>query len=328
MAVYTKLNTKDVLNIIETYDLGNLTQFQGIKEGIENTNYLIHTTQGKYVLTIFEKRVLIKDIPFFVNIMKHLKKNHFISPEPLQDRKGIIIKSFKNKKFILVSFLEGYSKLNLSDNDCFEIGKVIGDMHTILKDFKLEKKNNLSVNSWEQILLKCKKSISNFELNQLNSKLLDLINEILVECKLYWPYHLPKGIIHGDLFPDNLFFKNNKVNGVIDFYFSCTDIKFYEIAIAINALCFDKDCNLNINKTKNLIFGYNSKFKIDPEEINNINILLKGACLRFLLTRLYDWFKTPNNSFVKKKDPKEYIKKLIYFKKNNLNFLNDFIKNK
>ena len=323
MAVYTKLNLRDVNSIIETYSIGNLLNYHGIKQGIENTNYFIKTSLGKFILTIFEKRVLTKDIPFFVDIMIHLKKNNFISPEPIKDQDGLIIKNHQNKKYILVSFLEGHSKTELKKRDCVNIGEMIGIMHKKFEGTDLKRNNNLSTDAWEKIFLECKDSISNFDLQELDTNLIELITKTLDECKSYWPNHLPKGIIHGDLFPDNIFFEKDKVIGIIDFYFSCNEIRFYEIAIALNALCFDYNHKLNIEKARNLILGYNSKFKIMIEELNYINILAKGASLRFLLTRLYDWFKTPEDGFVKKKDPKEYIKKLNYFNENNLNFIND-----
>ena len=323
MAVYTKLNLKDVNSIVETYSIGHLLNYYGIKQGIENTNYFIKTSLGKFILTIFEKRVLTKDIPYFVDIMIHLKNKDFVSPEPIKDQNGLIIKNYQNKKYILVSFLEGHSKTELKKRDCFNIGEMIGIMHKKFEGTRLKRNNNLSTDAWEKIFLECKGSISNFELTKLDANLINLITETLAECKSCWPYHLPKGIIHGDLFPDNIFFEKDKVTGIIDFYFSCNEIRFYEIAIALNALCFDDHHNLNRDKAKNLILGYNSKFKIAIEELNYINILAKGASLRFLLTRLYDWFKTPEYSFVKKKDPKEYIKKLNYFHENNLSFIND-----
>ena len=266
MAVYTKLNLNDVINIIETYSIGNLLNYHGIKEGIENTNYLIQTSMGKFILTIFEKRVSEKDLPFFISIMTHLKKNNFVSPEPIEDQNGVIIKNYKNKKYILVSFLEGYSKTELNNKDCFNIGKIIGIMHRKFESINLERNNNLSIKALEKIFLDCKETISDFELKKLDANLVKIIAETLDECKSHWPNHLPKGIIHGDLFPDNIFFKKNKVIGIIDFYFSCNEVRFYEIAIALNALCFDVNYNLNTDKAKNLILGYNTNFRIKLEE--------------------------------------------------------------
>lgn len=211
MAVYTKLNLKDVINIIDTYSIGELLNYRGIKEGIENTNYLIQTSLGKFILTIFEKRVSEKDLPFFISIMSHLKKNNFISPKPIEDQNGVIIKNYKNKKYILVSFLEGYSKTELNNKDCLNIGKIIGIMHEKFESINLERHNNLSMKALEEIFFDCKESIPDFELKKLDNNLVKIITETLDECKSLWPYHLQKGIIHGDLFPDNIFFKKIKL---------------------------------------------------------------------------------------------------------------------
>ena len=323
MAVFTKLNEIDILSIISDYPLGNLIQFKGIEEGIENTNYFIKTKKGKFILTIFENRVDTKEIPFFINLMKFLNKNNFISPKPLENKNGEILNNFKTKKYILVNFLEGEPRINISLNDCYLIGSLISDLQHKSKNCNLFRKNSLSLEGCNEIFEACKNSIPEKEVNILNNRLYDLIEESLNDCLENWPTQLQRGIIHGDLFPDNVFFLNNKVSGVIDFYFSCVDIKVYEIAIVINAWCFDKNNTLNIERVKNLIKGFTLNNKLSKDELYNLHILSKGASLRFLITRLFDWYHTPQNSYVKKKDPQEYIDKLLYFNKNNLDFLYD-----
>ncbi len=323
MAVYTKLNNKEILDIINDYPIGKLIQFKGIKEGIENTNYFIKTKNGKFILTIFENRVNLRDIPFFVNLMKFLNHNDFVSPEPLENIKGNIINDFKNKKYIIVKFLEGKSKVNIEPDDCFKIGDLIGNFQEKSKKFKGTRKNNLSIEGCCKIFKECKNTIPERSVNILWNGLYDLIEKSLDDCKKNWPSHLSKGIIHGDLFPDNVFFQNDKVSGVIDFYFSCEDIKIYEIAIVINAWCFNKNNTLNIIKVKNLIKGFTLHYKLSKDELSNLHILSKGASIRFLLTRLFDWFNTPINGYVKRKNPKEYIEKLTYFNTNSLNFLHE-----
>ena len=323
MAVYTKLNEKEIQSIINDYPIGDVVQFKGIQEGIENTNYFIRTKKGKFILTIFENRVDSKEIPFFINLMKFLNKNDFISPKPIENNKGEILNIFNTKKFILVNFLEGKPKVNITHNDCYLFGDLIGNLQNKSRYCDLIRKNSLSLEDCKKIFQDCKNSISEKEIDNLSNGLCDLIEDSLKDCLEKWPSHLPKGIIHGDLFPDNVFFLNNKVSGVIDFYFSCVDIKIYEIAIVINAWCFDQHNTLNIEKVKNLIKGFTLHNNLTKDEIFSLNILAKGASLRFLITRLFDWYYTPENSYVKRKDPQEYIDKLLYFNSNKLNFLYD-----
>ena len=323
MAVYTKLNEKEIQSIINDYPIGNLIQFKGIQEGIENTNYFIRTKKGKFILTIFENRVDSKEIPFFIDLMNFLNKNDFISPKPLKNNIGKILNKFKTKKYILVNFLEGKPKVKITPNDCYLIGDLIGNLQNKSRYCDLIRKNSLSLEDCKKIFQDFKNSISEKEINILRDGLYDLIEDSLKDCLEKWPTHLPKGIIHGDLFPDNVFFLNNKVSGVIDFYFSCVDIKIYEIAIVINAWCFEQDNTLNIEKVKNLIKGFTLHYNLTKDELFSLNILAKGASLRFLITRLFDWYNTPENSYVKRKDPQEYIDKLLYFNSNKLDFLYD-----
>ncbi len=323
MAVYTKLSKEEIIFILSDYQIGNLIEFQGIQDGIENTNYFIKTKKGKFILTIFENRVNSQDIPFFINLMKFLNQNNFISPEPLENKEGKILNKIKTKKFILVNFLEGKPKVKITPNDCYLIGDLIGNLQNKSRYCNLIRKNSLSLDECKKIFQDCKNSISENEINILRDGLYDLIEDSLKDCLEKWPTHLPKGIIHGDLFPDNVFFLNNKVSGVIDFYFSCVDIKIYEIAIVINAWCFDQHNTLNIEKVKNLIKGFTVHNNLTKDELYSLNTLAKGASLRFLITRLFDWYNTPENSYVKRKDPQEYIDKLLYFNSNKLNFLYD-----
>ena len=323
MAVYTKLSKEEIIFILSDYQIGNLIEFQGIQDGIENTNYFIKTKKGKFILTIFENRVNLQDIPFFINLMKFLNQNNFISPEPLENKEGKILNKFKIKKFILVNFLEGKPKVKITPNDCYLIGDLIGNLQNKSRYCDLMRKNSLSLEECKKIFQNCKNSISENEINILRDGLYDLIEDSLKDCLEKWPTHLPKGIIHGDLFPDNVFFLNNKVSGVIDFYFSCVDIKIYEIAIVINAWCFDQHNTLNVEKVKNLVKGFTLHNNLTKDELFFLNILSKGASLRFLITRLFDWYHTPEDSYVNRKDPREYIEKLLYFETNSLDFLYD-----
>ena len=324
MAVYTKLSIEEISNITKHYKLGNLETYQGIEEGIENTNYLLVTSKEKYILTIFEKRVNEKDIPFFVNVMKYLNRNSFFCPNPIEDMNGNLINEIKKKKYIVVNFLDGKGKIKPTTKDCISLGKTLADMHNKTKNFTEIRNNSLSIDGWERLYKKICKDISKVELNKLDKLLLFDMEERLNFCYENWPKNLPKGFIHGDIFPDNVFFKNNEICGIIDFYFSCTDFLIYEIAIALNAWCFDNEKKFNFEKAQSLVKGYNSKKKITIKELKAISILSQGASLRFLLTRLYDWFNTPKEAILNKKNPLEYLNKLRFFRDNN--FENELLK--
>jgi homoserine kinase type II len=308
MAIYTKISKKDVIPIEKKFSIGKIVLFKGIKKGIENTNYLLKTRNKKYILTIFEKRVQKKDLPFFMNLMDKLSKYKINCPKPQRNKKGSFLIKIKNKTGSIVSFVEGKDKLKLNPKDCYEIGKNIAKLHRASKKIKLYRKNSLSLKEWPKLLNKIgnKSKIISPDLNSL-------MKNSFLEIKNKWPKNLPNGIIHGDLFIDNIFFKNNKFSGYIDFYFACNDFLIYEIAICINALCFDKKNNkfiFNKKKSTNLIRGYSKIRRISVKEKKSLNILCKGAALRYLLTRTYDYLNTPKSAVIKIKNPREYIQKL------------------
>ena len=310
MAVYTKLKQEEINNILLNYKLGKLNKFEGIKEGIENTNYSIQTEKGKYILTIYEKRVKETDLPFFSNLMVELSKNGFVCPKPIANKDNNYISDFNDKKFMIVSFLDGKSKSNLSPSECKIVGNQIARMHQITKNFKFTRNNDLSVRSWRGIFSQVKDKC-----NKIHAELPSLIEANLSSIEKEWPKNLPSGIIHADLFSDNIFFKNNKFSGFIDFYFSAYDFQAYELAICINSLCFNKTKNkfkFNKKKASKLFKGYESIRKLKPEEKRSMKILCKGSALRYLATRAYDYVNTPKNILIKKKDPSEYIQKLRF----------------
>ena len=312
MAIYTKLNKEQINNILLNYKLGNLKKFEGIKDGIENTNYLIETEKGKFILTIYEKRVNEEDLPFFSKLMLELSKKNFICPKPISNKDNSFISSHDDKKFMIVSFLEGKCKSNLSPPECKIIGKEIAKLHQITKDFNFKRENNLSVKSWRNIFSQVKDKC-----NKIHPDLPKLIEANLINIEKEWPKNLPSGIIHADLFNDNIFFKNNKFSGFIDFYFSCNDFYAFEIAICFNALCFDglkQNLSFNVTKAKKLMEGYNEIRKISKEEKKSIKVLSQGAALRFLLTRVFDYINTVDDAVVKIKDPEEYLKRLEFHK--------------
>ncbi len=320
MAVYTKINKKDLSIINKKFKTQKFVNFKGIKQGIENTNYLLKSKKEKFILTIFEKRVSKKEIPFFMNLMAQLNNSNINCPKPLRDHQGNYLIKLKNKVACIVSFLEGKDKKNLNLKNCYDIGNMIALMHLSTKKIKLYRKNSMGIKNLNPLLnsikFKSKKFINIEKFLKSNFK----------NIKKKWPKNLPYGIIHGDLFIDNIFFKNNKLSGIIDFYFAANDYFMYEIAICVNALCFDKHKNkfiLNKNKVRNLIKGYEKIKKISIKEKNSLNILCRGAALRYFLTRLYDYTNTPKTAFIKIKDPREYFQKLILH--NNLKNYKDYI---
>ena len=320
MAVYTKINNKDVMLLSKKFNLGKIIKFQGIKQGIENTNYLLKNKDSKYILTIFEKRVRTKDLPFFMQLMDGLNQKKINCPKPLKDINGKYLTVIKNKSACIVTFLNGKDKKILNNKNCYETGKNIAKLHRASNKIKLYRKNSMSINNLDSLL----KSI-NFKFKTIAPNLEVVLKKNLKEIKKEWPKNIPQGIIHGDLFIDNIFFNKNKFAGFIDFYFSSNDYLMYEIAICINALCFDKKKNkfeLNNQKTKSLINGYQSIKKISQREKKSLNILCRGAAMRYLLTRIYDYFNTPKTALIKIKDPKEYFQKLIIH--NNLNNYKDY----
>ena len=320
MAVYTKINKKDISYINKKFNLEKFINFQGIKQGIENTNYLLKSKNKKFILTIFEKRVSNKEIPFFLKLMDRLNNSKINCPKPLRTINGNYLIKLKNKTACIVSFLEGKDKKKLNSKNCFEIGKIIAQMHLVTKKIKLFRKNSMGVKNLNPLLKSIKFKSKKF--NNLDKFLKNNLKNI----KKNWPKKLPKGIIHGDLFIDNIFFKKNKLSGIIDFYFAANDYLMYEIAICINALCFDKKNSkfkINKQKIKNLIKGYESIKKISLKEKKSLNILCKGAAIRYLLTRLYDYSNTPKTALIKIKNPNEYYQKLITH--NNLRTYKDYL---
>jgi len=322
MAVYTKIDNNDVISLSNNYKIDKITKFKGIKKGIENTNYLLKTNKKKFILTIFEKRVQKKDLPFFMNLMEKLSQKKIICPKPLKNSKGKHLSKIKQKQTCIVTYLEGTDKTNLNYKNCFDIGKNIAKFHKISTKIKLYRQNSMSINKLDTLL----KSIK-FKSNKTPPELKPTLDACLKNIKSQWPKKLPEGIIHGDLFIDNIFFKKNKFSGFIDFYFSSNDYLIYEIAICINALCFDKKRNsfvMNNKKIKNLIDGYESIRLFSKKEKNALNVLCRGAALRYLLTRIYDYFNTPKTALIQIKNPNEYLQKLIIH--NNLSNYKDYYK--
>ena len=310
MAVYTKLTENELKEFFSKYNLGNLKSYKEIKEGIENTNYFIQTEKGKFILTLYEKRVDEKDLPFFISLMKNLFDNNFPCPEPIINKNGNYISEIVKKKAAVISFLDGKAKNKLSPNNCFEVGVHTAKLHSITKNLTGKRVNKLSVDSWKKIYENVKKDSS-----KIHKNLPEIIKKNLDEIEKKWPTNIPSGIIHADLFPDNIFFKNEKLSGIIDYYFSCWDFYAFEIAICLNALCFEgvnENLSFNVTKAKKFIDGYSSIRSLKEEEKNSLKILCKGAAMRFLLTRVFDYLNLSEGAIVTVKDPIEYLKRLEF----------------
>ena len=310
MAVYTKLSQTQLKDFISKYNLGELKDYKEIKEGIENTNYFIKTQKGKFILTLYEKRVEEKDLPFFISLMRNLFDKNFLSPEPIINKNGNYISEILGKKAAIVSFLNGTAKKILSPENCYEVGMYTAKLHLITKNLSGYRENKLSINSWRTIYDKVKKDCSKIHL-----KLPDIIEKNLDIIEKNWPKNIPAGIIHADLFPDNIFFKENKLSGIIDYYFSCNDFYAFEIAVCLNALCFEgrnENLSFNVTKAKKFVDGYSSMRKLSEKEKISLKVLCQGAAIRFLLTRVFDYLNLIEGAVVKIKDPIEYLKRLEF----------------
>ncbi len=310
MAVYTKLSENSLNEFFSKYNLGKILNYEEIKEGIENTNYFIHTESGKFILTLYEKRVDEKDLPFFMSLMRNLFDKKFPSPEPIINKNGNYISEILNKKAAVVSFLDGKAKKVLNPTNCYEVGVNTAKLHMITKNLAGKRENKLSINSWRKIYNNVKKDCS-----KIHPDLPQVIEKNLNGIEKNWPKNIPGGIIHADLFPDNIFFNGDKLSGIIDYYFSCNDFYAFEIAICLNALCFEgknENLSFNVTKSKKFIDGYSSIRKLTEEEKKSLKVLCQGAAMRFLLTRVFDYLNLTEGAIVKIKDPVEYLKRLEF----------------
>jgi homoserine kinase type II len=310
MAVYTQLSESELKDFFSKYSLGKLSSYKGIKEGIENTNYFTEAEKGKFILTIYEKRVEEKDLPFFISLMKNIYDKNFPSPEPIINKNGSYISEILKKKAAVISFIDGNAKKNLSPDECYQVGTYAAKLHQITKKLNIKRENKLSVNSWREIYNKVGKNCTKIDKN-----LPEIIEKNLNDIEKNWPKNIPSGIIHADLFPDNIFFKKNKLSGIIDYYFACHDFYAFEIAICLNALCFEgskENLSFNVTKATKFINGYSSIRKLTDEEKNSLIILCKGAAIRFLLTRVFDYLNLIEGAIVTVKDPVEYLKRLEF----------------
>ena len=307
MAVYTDVSEPQLAEFIGAYDIGELLSYKGIAEGVENSNFLLRTTAGTYILTLYEKRVNRSDLPFFVGLMEHLAERGLSCPLPVHTRAGESLGELSGRPAAIFTFLEGMWTRRPAPQHCRAVGAALAGMHGKAADFPLHRRNGLAVADWRPLFESCGDRVDGIE-----AGLAAEIGAELDFVEANWPADLPKGVIHADLFPDNVFFLSGELSGLIDFYFACNDLLAYDLAIAVCAWCFEQDGSFNITKGRALIGGYASVRPLSAAELEALPVLCRGAALRFLLTRLYDWLTVPDDSFVTKKDPMEYLGKLRF----------------
>jgi homoserine kinase type II len=312
MAVYTEISDEELHAFIARYDIGSVVGCKGIAEGVENSNYLLQTTKGPYILTLYERRVNPDDLPFFLGLMEHLAASGVQCPLPVADREGRALQTLCGRPAAIISFLQGMWPRKIAAWHCAELGKALAEMHVAGLSYKKTRDNSLSVKGWRELYERTGSAAEDVE-----TGLHEELARELGTLEKAWPAlkptpALPAGVIHADLFPDNVFFLGDRCSGVIDFYFACTDFLAYDVAICLNAWCFEADGAFNITKANRLLSSYQAVRPLTADEKAALPLLARGAAMRFLLTRLYDWVNTPPGAMVKPKDPREYLHKLTF----------------
>ena len=308
MAVYTNISLIELNEFLDLYSIGKADDLVGIKSGIENTNYLVKINNQKYILTIFEKRTHQDDLPFFFNLMNHLNDSGIKCPQAIKTKDDEYYKLLKGKPASLTSFVDGKILNRIEPNHCSELGKSMALLHNASSVLNMSRNNQMGFENFGVLIKKLEENMA-----ESDDVPIELIKNEYHFLNQNISFNLPSGIIHADLFPDNVFFANNSLSGIIDFYFSCNDYYAYEIAICINAWCFEEKSNeFNISKAKKLLSSYNGVRELTISEIDSLPLLCRAAALRFLLTRLIDFYQETSSSLLIKKDPIEYLKKLKF----------------
>jgi homoserine kinase type II len=307
VAVYTDVVAEDLAAFLAGYDIGELLAYKGIAEGVENSNFLVHTSRGYFILTLYEKRVAAQDLPFFLALMEHLHARDIRCPQPVKNRNGAVLGQVAGRPAALVTFLDGMWIRRPSPRHCGALGEALAKLHLAGLDFKLRRDNALSVAGWRSLY-----EICCARANEVHPELKAVLAAELSHLEQAWPRNLPQGVIHADLFPDNVFFLGNALSGLIDFYFACTDALAYDVAVCLNAWCFESDHSYNVTKGRGLLQAYAQARPLSDAERHALPLLARGAALRFLLTRLIDWFDVPPGALVRPKDPLEYYRKLRF----------------
>lgn len=307
MAVYTDVPDEELAAFVAEYDLGAVTAFKGIAEGVENSNFLLRTERGSYILTLYEKRVRAGDLPFFLGLMEHLAARGFTCPTPVKGKDGVALRQLCGRPAAIVTFLDGLWPRRIQTLHCAGVGDALARLHQASAGFAIRRPNDLSVAGWRRLL-----EASAPRAHEVRAGLAEELMAEFARLEAAWPAGLPQGVIHADLFPDNVFFQGDRLSGVIDFYFACDDAFAYDVAICLNAWCFEADGSFNVTKARALLTRYEAVRPLSPAEYAALPVLARGSALRFLLTRLYDWLNHPPGAFVKPKDPVEYLHKLRF----------------
>jgi homoserine kinase type II len=307
MAVYTEVSDEDLDAFLQRYDLGRVLSCKGIAEGIENSNFLLQTETGNYILTLYERRVARRDLPYFLALMAHLAAHGVACPTPVRARNGEALGELSGKPAAIVGFLMGQWPRRSTAEQCSALGEAMARLHEAGRSFAMTRANDLSLAGWRSLI-----AARHARADELQPGLGAELDGEIAALERAWPRDLPEGVIHADLFPDNVFFLGDKLSGIIDFYFACNDILAYDLAIAMNAWCFEPDGSFNVTKARALFSGYARVRPLAAEETAALPVLARGAALRFAATRLYDWFADTGSALVRRKDPLEYVKKLRF----------------
>jgi homoserine kinase type II len=313
MAVYTEVSDEALAAFLDGYALGRLVAFRGIAEGVENSNYALRTEAGDFILTLYEKRVDKRDLPWFLGLMQHLAARGIRCPEPVAGTDGVALRDLAGRPAAICTFLPGVWPRRVRTEHCAPLGAALAALHRAGEGFAAERTNALGPGGWAPLL-----DGSRASGDGVMQGLVAELDQRLAEVLAAWPAALPRGHIHADLFPDNVFFLPGadgrpEVSGLIDFYFACTDFLAYDLAVCLNAWCFEADGAFNVTKARGLVGAYDAARPLTPAERDALPVLCRGAALRFLLTRLYDWTHTPGGALVTRKDPLEYLRKLRFF---------------
>jgi homoserine kinase type II len=308
MAVYTDVAADELAEFLSVYDLGEVLSYKGIAEGVENSNFLLHTARGSFILTLYEKRVEKNDLPFFLALMTHLAASGINCPQPVTNKNGEALGSLCGRPAAIITFLEGIWPRKPNATHCAGVGQALAKMHLAGRDFAMSRANALSVSGWRPLFDRAAARADSVQpgLRDLIARELDYLESGV------WPRNLPQGVIHADLFNDNVFFLGDKLSGIIDFTFACNDTLAYDVAICLNAWCFEADHSFNVTKARAFLSAYGRERKLSEAEQAALPLLARGAALRFLLTRLVDWLNVPPGALVRPKDPLEYARKLRF----------------
>lgn len=307
MAVYTDVSVEDLDAFLKPYDVGGLVSFRGIAEGVENSNYVLEAEKGRFILTLYEKRVNEADLPFFLGLMEHLQRQGINCPLPVRARDGQMLHRLAGRPAALITFLNGVSYRRPTPQHCAELGATLAALHNGAAGFQIARPNALGLEGWRPLY-----NLARADADKVMHGLVLTIDHELDFLEKNWPRTLPSGVIHADLFPNNVLFMGDRLTGVIDFYFACNDAFAYDLAICLNAWCFENDFSFNISKGRAMIAAYEAVRPLSAEEKAALPILCRGSALRFLLTRLYDYLNVPPGALVKPHDPREYAKRLRF----------------